>query len=135
MKIFIWVLLLVVLIGVSFLYIDSSSEISEKTATSIAVNSVLKKVRTDLKIECLTFNKEVNPGVLSFDFYEVHNAECGGDTQTSPLITTILVNLKTGESYNQPLSFIDNKSLPWKEIKIKGSKYSVTDLLSPAIVQ
>lgn len=125
------VIILFITIG-AVIYKNHSSEntLSEQEAAKIAVEAAINDDRKDwLKLECakaITFKRDLS--VISFNIHEVHNASCAGDPNTDPRITSVIVNLKTGEVYNQPTQ-IDTIDQGWRTIKIEGKDYQVTKKL------
>ena len=133
MKKVITIIIIISLIAIGVvIYKNHSSEntLSEQGASKIAVEAIINDGRKDwLKLECAqTPTSEKDLSVISFNIHEVHNASCGGDPNTGPRITSVIVNLKTGEVYDQPTQ-IDTIDQGWRTIKIEGKDYQVTKKL------
>lgn len=125
------IIILLIVIGV-LIYKNHSSKnpLSEQEASKIAIEAIINDGRKDwLKFECAqAITSEKNSSVISFNIREVHNASCGGDPNTGPKITSVIVNLKTGEVYDQPTQ-IDTIHQGWRTIKIERKDYQVTKKL------
>jgi len=125
------IIILLIAIGVVIYKNDSTENtLSEQEASKIAVEAIINDGRKDwLKLECAqTLTSEKDSSVISFNIHEVHNASCGGDANTGPRITSVIVNLKTGEVYDQPTQ-IDTIDQGWRTIRIEGKDYQVTKKL------
>lgn len=133
MKKVITIIIIILLIAIgALIYKNHSSEntLSEQEASKIAVEAIINDGRKDwLKFECAQIlTSEKDSSVISFNIHEVHNASCGGDPNTGSRITSVIVNLKTGEVYDQPTQ-IDTIDQGWRTIKIEGKDYKVTKKL------
>lgn len=124
------IILLVAIGAVIYKNYSSKNTLSEQEASKIAVEAIINDGRKDwLKLECAqTITSEKDSSIISFNIHEVHNASCGGDPNTGPRITSVIVNLKTGEAYDQPTQ-IDTIDQGWRTIQIEGKDYQVTKKL------
>ncbi len=123
------VIILLIAVGV-VIYKNHSSEntLSEQEAARIAIEAVAKGDSWP-KSECVSASAaEKYASVIIFELHEVHNESCGGDPQTSPRITSVVVNLNTGEVYDQPTQ-IDTIDQGWRTVQIEGKDYQVTKKL------
>lgn len=133
MKKVITYIIVVLLIGTgTVIYKNHYSEnmLSEREASEIAIEAIINDGRRDwLRLECAqAITSKKDSSVISFDIHEFHNASCGGDKNTGPRITSVIVNLKTGEVYDQPTQ-IDTIDQKWRTIQIEGKDYQVTKKL------
>lgn len=129
------IVLIIILVAVAGVVVykglySTENMLSEYEAAQIAVQAVVDDGRENwLKTECASaYISKKDSGVISFDIHEVHNVLCGGDLNTAPRITTVIVNLKTGQVFDQP-TIIDTVDQGWKTIKIDGKDYQVTKRL------
>ncbi len=107
-----------------------ASVLSEQQAAKVAIEAVISDGRENrLKPECVSANaQEKDVLAINFNIHEVHNALCGGDPDIAPRITSVVVNLETGNVYDQPTQ-IDAMDQGWRTIQIGEKDYQVTKQL------
>ncbi|WP_423383012.1 hypothetical protein [Burkholderia sp. LMG 32019] len=79
--------------------------ISEDQAVSKVLAAIKRRQLTSLKPECLDlYTDGADERTFSVDVHERHNAQCGGDPQTSPRLFSFEVNKATGAMMTDALS-------------------------------
>ncbi|MGR3807760.1 hypothetical protein [Pasteurella testudinis] len=82
--------------GIS-LSIQAKSIISEAQAYKSVEASIYKNKLTGLKPNCIKYAVAEDAQQYQFDFYEVHNKQCGGDPDIERRMFSYLVSKKDGK--------------------------------------
>jgi hypothetical protein len=126
--ILILILIAVVGIAVYMAYNSSGNKLSEEEAAKVALQAAIDDGRKDtLKPECATPIISVRDGsIVAFNIHELHSEACGGDPDTAPIITSVLIDLKTGKVVSPAQNAAEENKMPTYSGTTKtGITYSI----------
>lgn len=134
------IVLILIVVGAYFIFNRSGSNqnfkgapvaLSTEKEVELAIDTVISKKLTSLSKECLKASPigsgdGTSSPVMFYEIREVHNKTCGGDPNTSPIVSAVQVNSQTGMADTiDSLVNTDTKDVPkTKEFTVTASNYS-----------
>lgn len=96
---------------------NSSASLSMEQAEALAINTAIDQKATSLSKDCLDATMIMHDNVsaspfMFYEIHEVHNATCGGDPSTSPLVSTVQIDTETGSASVVDMMIDDMGQMP-----------------------
>lgn len=82
---------------------NTQTPLSTEQAEALAIDTAIEQKATSLSKDCLNaivimHDRASTSPLVFYGIHEVHNATCGGDPSTSPLVSTVQIDTETGSA-------------------------------------